>query len=205
MHQTSYPQILLSSKLGDGGFYKRYQGEKSNSIFAFTSSKLDYICSVRDDIVSLGLKASPLKLMKSGYKESSFSYTFRTLTDKRLTEIYNLSTSETISFLNKEGLIRLYLDDGSYHKNRHFGHLYCNSFSEDESKLLIDAFYRFYPVKKCKLRIDKKKDGRKYFYIYLPTYVMKEFTVDVLHFLQEKNIESLKYKAGIPSQTIERV
>ena len=98
--------------------------------------------------------------------------------------------------LDKQGLVYYFLDDGTFHQKKHFGHLYCNTFSDEEVETLIDVFYKFYPQKRCSKRIDKKKDGRQYPYIYIPVVVMNEFREDIYNFLTENDIVSLKYKIG---------
>ena len=114
-----------------------------------------------------------------------------------------MSIDEILDSLDLHGLILYYLDDGSLHKRKHFMHIYCNCFNYDETEHLIDIIYKFFPIKRCSHRFDKKKDGRKFNYIYIPTAVAYEFSIVVYKFLVDNNISSLLYKAISPSQTIE--
>ena len=107
-----------------------------------------------------------------------------------------MSTIEILHKLDIQGLVYYFLDDGTYHQRKHFGHLYCNTFSDDEVEVLIDVLYKFYPQKRCTKRFDRKKDGRQYPYIYIPVVVMNEFKKDIKNFLEENNIDSLMYKVG---------
>ena len=195
-------QFLYSAKLGDGCFYRR--SPKHNYLFQFTSYNKEYIDFAFKHLKELGYFPNKVREMKSGYKEGSSGHYFQTRVHKDFTYVANLSIKETIERLNLEGLIFLYLDDGSFHKNKHTGHLYCNTFSEEEASALIDKFYAFYSVKKCTLHWDKKRSGKKYPYIYIPVSVMNLFKHDIKELISKNSLNSFMYKVGLPSQTTEK-
>lgn len=197
--------IILSGKLGDGCIFKNNEGQKDYNI-SFVSKNLDYLTYKRDELSKV-VKVSNLRKQKSGYKEGAFSFTFTTYMSTLVTNVANLSVTECIEALTKESFIMFYLDDGTYHQKKHFMHLYCNEFTELEVESLISKVYSLYPYKRCSLRWDKKKDGRKYPYIYIPVKTASEIKKDVENFLIKNEIYSLLYKVGVdsPSETIENI
>ena len=192
-------QLLYSLKLGDGCFVTQCKDEnnpKPNYYLMATSINLDYISHKKSQLDKLGVTTQPLHTGKSGYKDTSIIYSFGTRNHYLISVVGNMRTIDILNSLNVEGLIYLFLDDGTYHQKKHFGHIYCNTFSDEEVETLIDVIYKFYPQKRCVKRIDRKKDGRQYPYIYIPVAVMNEFKKDIQQFLEENNISSLKYKVG---------
>lgn len=204
--KKKYCQALLSSKLGDGGFYKNGNGDY---YFGFVCKELMYLKFKRDFILKRNRKlrllgSEPITKVFSGYKEGSYSYSFRTNRHRSLKSIAEMSVEEAIDNLDLDGLIMFYLEDGTYHKNKHFMHIYCNTFTIEECNYLIEKIYKFYPIKKCAIRYDRKKDGRKYPYIYIPVSVSNIFKLDVLEFIRLNDLACFLYKVGdSPSTTIE--
>lgn len=200
--KESINQVLISGKLGDGGMYKC----KSNVNYyaQYVSTCIDYLNYKRDELIKHGIECREIKEQPSGYKKGATSNVFGTRVHKKITQVAEISIKESIDAMSLEGLIMLYLDDGSYHQRKRFMHLYCNEFSDEETNYLIEYFYDKYPEKKCSLRRDNKKDGRSYPYIYIPVSVANSFKIDVEDFLVRNNIVSLLYKVGNqPSTTIE--
>lgn len=195
-------QFLYSSKLGDGCFYRRK--ESHTYLFQFTSYNKEYIDFMHKEFDKLGYFPQSIKRVYSGFKNGSEGYYFHTRVHEDFNYVSSLSIKEAISMLDKEGLIFYYLDDGSYHKNKNFGHIYCNTFTVDEVNCLIDKIYELYPIRKCTIHWDKKRDGRKYPYIYIPVSVMDAFKSDIKNMLDICDLKSFYYKIGLPSQTTEK-
>ena len=191
-------QLLLSAKLGDGCYIK----QRVNASLSFNSVALNYLIHKKIILEKNGINTSHLSYGYSGYKLKKKIPRFYTKVDERLTEIYNMSKLECIQQLNKIGLIYLYLDDGSIHKRNGTGHIYCNSFSIEETETLINKIYELYPIKRASINYDRKKDGRCYPYVYIPKIVMIDFVKDVKNFLNKYDINDMLYKTVIPSTTI---
>ena len=192
-------QLLYSLKLGDGSFVtqcKDKSNPKPNYYLMATSINLDYISHKKSQLDHLGIITHPLHTGKSGYKDTSIIYNFSTRNHHLISRVGNMNTIDIINSLNIEGLVYLFLDDGTFHQKKHFGHICCNTFSDVEVETLIKVMYKFYPQKLCSKRVDRKKDGRQYPYIYIPVAVMNEFRKDVGKFLKDNHIESLMYKVG---------
>ena len=200
--QRKYSQVLLSSKLGDGCFIKN----GTEYCFSFVCKFEDYLDYKLDCLRAIGLpfRDNPKAITKSGYKEGAYSHNFLSRNHPKLTEIACLDKKKAIKHLNREGLIMYFLEDGSYHQRKHFMNLYCNSFTAEEVEALIEKIYELYPIKKAVKRMDRKRDGRAFPYLYLPVGVANIFKLDIRDFLLKNNISSLLYKTGIsPSTTIE--
>jgi len=107
-----------------------------------------------------------------------------------------MSNMDAIDLLTKKDLILWYLDDGSYHINKKTMHLYSNMFNKEESIKLIDKITNLFNIDP-RLRIDRKKDGREFYYLYFRRKMVKVFRPTVEKFLRKNNIDDLLYKAGI--------
>ena len=197
-------QLLLSLKLGDGCFITQRKTLSKTYYLKVNSINSDYLGYKESVLNKYGIATKPIKC-QSGYNKESNIKGFTTLTVSEVSEIGNMSISNIIKDLDILGLTYYYLDDGSLHKHKHFMHLYCNSFSIDESKELVDKIYEIFPQKKCSLHFDRKKDGRVFPYIYIPCSVSKVFTLYVRKFLLDNDINSMLYKTFLPSQTIENI
>lgn len=209
MKTEKYNQLLLSGKIGDGCYVTQTSeklrfGEYRYSM-SFTSKNLDYLAHKKLELKKLGVVTGKFKKVESGYKKGNFSSVFYTRVHPYLTKIGNISILECVNNLNMKGLIYYYLDDGTYHQKRHFMQLYCNTFNEEEVNALIEKIYEIYPIKRCSKRWDRKKDGRKYPYLYIPVSTSNIFKEDVKNFLINNDIPSMLYKSGSPSTTIESV
>ena len=114
-----------------------------------------------------------------------------------------MSRIEIIDSLDYFGFLIYYFDDGSYHKSHDTMHIYCNSFTPEEVEHLKKSIYRLFPYKECRSRVDKKKDGRQYPYLYIP----KDTTIEIVNYYRdfianEPLLHCMSYKLGVPSQTI---
>jgi len=185
--------MALNAKLGDGGIYK----SGVNCYLYFSSTSLDLLSYKREMCKKAGLKPSDFEFGTSGYGGKKKVYNFRTRNSEKITPFKYMDTKDAIDLIDKESLILWYLDDGSLHKRKKFVHLYCNTLTEDEVQYLIDKIYQLYPYKKCALRWDRKKDGRKYPYIYMSAVTARYFLKDVAEFIDNNDIPSMSYKAAI--------
>jgi len=191
--------ISKNAKLGDG--HLSVSSPTSNARAAFNGKNVEWVSFKRDLAIELGYKVSRLKEAHSGYHKGSKLVKFSTKVDKRLTSAYKKEKCKVIELLTKEDLVVWYIDDGSWHKNKKTMHLYCNMLTGKELNTLISLIDGYYGVKPTK-RLDKKKDGREYPYLYFPRKLVELFKVDVKCFLEKHQLNSLLYKIGETSETI---
>ena len=191
----SLMQLLYSLRLGDGGFVT--QSERTLNYYLMVSSvSSQYLVFKKTMLESGGVVTRPLKEAKSGYKSSSVVYRFETRNHTLISAVARMSVKDVVTSLDKEGLALYFLDDGTFHQRKHFGHLYCNTFNSDEVNTLIEVMFKFYPMKRCAIRYDRKKDGREYPYIYIPVPVMAEFKKDVKAVIDKYGLTDYLYKTG---------
>ena len=205
MQSKEIHPLLLSGKLGDGGFARNRTHRKvPDSSIAFVSINLDYIQHKWQSLREY--RPGKINVQKSGYKVGATSFRFATRQHPDVTYVEQLSNAEAVQMLTRESFIYYYLDDGTYHQRKHFMHLYCNTFEPEAVEALIARIADLYPVKPSALRWDRKSDGRAFPYLYIPVATAKEVAADVRDFLTANAIPSLLYKAGVavpPSETIE--
>ena len=184
--------LLLTAKVGDGHIFTQ-KGWHDKHCARFMGTNLELIsCKAR--LLGRSDKIYKLRQNPKAYGSKPVYY-FQTKCSEEATRIKSLSYSSAIKEMGREELVVWYLDDGSFHKNKRFMHLYSNCLSEQETILLINKFSDLYGTPP-RLRIDKKKDGRSFFYIYLGTELTKRFSRDVEKFLKEHDVSSLNYKIG---------
>ena len=188
-------QILYSLRLGDGSFVTQSQTTK-NYYLMVSSVSLQYVSFKKTMLERFGVITQSLRESKSGFKSSSIIYSFGTRNHPLISKVASMSVKEVVSSLNKEGLSLYYLDDGTFHQKKHFGHLCCNTFTSEEVESLIDVLFRLYPIKRCSARYDRKKDGRAYPYVYIPVSVMREFKKDIKSTIDKYELTDFKYKIG---------
>jgi len=193
-------QLLISGKLGDGCLVRR--NENSNAFIMFNSTTMDYLIHKKVELEKAGIGTTRITYGTSGYIKNKKIPKFTTRVDKRITKVYDMSKLECIKNLDKIGLIYLFLDDGSLHKKKLFGNIYCNTFNDIEVSELINKINYYYPLANAKKLYDRKKDGRCYPYIIIHKLGMLEFLKDIQEFVIKYDINDMFYKAGLPSTTI---
>lgn len=193
-------QLLYSGKLGDGCIVR--QSPTSNASILFNTINMDYLVHKKCILEQNDISTSHITYGTSGYKKGRLIPRFSSRVDERITKVANMSKLECIKALDKQGLIYLFLDDGSLHKHKLFGNIYCNSFNDEEIQALIDKIYELYPGTRCSKLYDRKKDGRVYPYISIKKVTMFDFLIDIRKFVEKYDIQDMFYKAGIPSTTI---
>lgn len=197
-------QLLLSLRLGDGSFITQNKTENKNYHVITSSINKDYIEYKRNVLEQNGIFVRSMKC-SSGYKKSSQIFGISTRISKEISIVGNLSITDCINNLDMTGLIMLYLDDGSLHKNKHTMHLYCNSFKDGDVLALVEKIHELLPQKSVSVYFDRKRDGRVFPYLYFPRCVVDTLNIYVRDFLIQNNINSLLYKTFLPSQTVESI
>ena len=193
-------QLLISGKLGDGCLVK--QSDASNAIIMFNTICYDYLIHKKVILEKNNIRTSRITYGKSGYKKDRKIPRFSSFVDPRITKVYDTSVLDCIKALNKIGLMYLFLDDGSLHKKKRFGNIYCNTFTEEEVEALVAKIWELYPIKRCSKLFDRKKDGRVYPYVSIKRDTMEAILLDLQKFVKEYDIKDMFYKAGLPSTTI---
>lgn len=194
-------QLLLTSRIGDGNIARN-----GKNMYIYYSSVLQDYMLYKHKVISTEYPCADVKLKDNskGYNKHGTIYYFSTYTNEKFNKLAEMSKETIIESLDYFGYLMYYLDDGAYHKAHRTMHLYCNSFTDSEVDRLIQKIYELFPIKPCRKRVDKKKDGRSYPYLYVPVDTVKAIIAYYKDFmLNEPLLHCMLYKLGLPSQTIE--
>ncbi|MCM3314855.1 hypothetical protein M3626_20885 [Psychrobacillus sp. MER TA 17] len=186
-----FSRVGKNARLGDGGLTCTHK----NAHATFYSTELQILGLKREMCLKEGIEISDLKTQLSGYGGTKTIYRFGTRVNEALTDVYDASIDDVINDIDEEDLILWYLDDGSWHKSRNTMHLYCNMFDDRETELLAVRIEEMYGVKPVK-RIDRKKDGREFNYLYFPRHLVAIFRPIVKRYIVEKGLTDFFYKVG---------
>ena len=188
-----YNRIGKNARLGDGCLFI---GKSSrNASISFVSTDKDVLAFKKKLCDQEGLTHSDYGTQKSGYGGTKTIWNFAVRTDERLTEVHDLAIDELISDLDEVDIYMWLIDDGSWHKNQHLFHLYCNMLDDTETNLLINQIGKLFGVKPT-MRKDRKKDGRSFNYLYFPRRLTAIVRPKFKKFLIESNLPSMYYKFG---------
>jgi len=185
--------ILYNAKLGDG--FMHMNNNNVNAKMGFMSKNLEYLLYKLKMCLESGFSCTDISMGVSGYTGSADIYRFYVRVSPAITSVYKTPVEDVLRDLSKEDLAVWFLDDGSYHRRRNTMHLYCNSLSEDQVVVLQDRIFELYGTMP-NLYWDKKKDGRKYPYLYYPRELVKKAQEDVISVIRSNSLYSMNYKTG---------
>jgi hypothetical protein len=184
--------IFINARLGDGCYFK-YKTCKHWSI-SFSGVEKNWI--EHKHVISKSnnkVYKRPQSLKAYGTKPIYFLH----MTSCEVDCYAIMSIEEIINKMEIEDVIALYFDDGSWHKKKHFMHIYTNSFNKDENLFLIKKLKELLDIN-CKLRLDKKKTGKEYFYLALSvsdSNILKGIINDYI--ISYPNLSCFNYKIGL--------
>lgn len=188
-----YNRIGKNARLGDGCLFI---GKSSkNAAISFVSTDKDVLAFKKKLCDQEGLTHAEYGTQRSGYGGTKTIWNFAVRTDERLTEVHDLAIDELINDLDEIDIYMWLIDDGSWHKNQHLFHLYCNMLDDNETNLLINQIYKLFGVKPT-MRKDRKQDGRSFNYLYFPRRLTAIVRPKFKKFLIENNLSSMYYKFG---------
>jgi hypothetical protein len=142
-----------------------------------------------------GFAVSRWGTQASGYGGTKTIYNINTKSHAKIKEASDVGVEALINDLTKEDMYLWYLDDGSWHIKNNTMHLYSNMLNEEQSNLLIKRIGDIYGIDP-RLRVDRKKDGRAFFYLYFPRELVKLFRPEVKEYVIAAGIDTMFYKFG---------
>lgn len=188
-------QVILTSRLGDGCLYK--ERKMLNYYYVTNSKSLEYITFKKEllgNLVTENIKY----LAKNGYSQT-YIYSLRSITNPAFKIIKNAPLENILNQLNDLGLALWFYDDGSLHKTKEYYNLYTNKFTlEEHENILVPYFENLGLIPK--IRIDRKKDGRVFYYLSFSKY---EGAYYITCILKKYLIEYYSYKIW-SSETIQK-
>lgn len=110
----------------------------------------------------------------------------------KLTQINNLTIEDFYLWL---------IDDGSFHKTKHFMNLNSHALTRAEN---IELSYFLWHTHGIETRVypEKKKDGRLFWYQYIPAAQVESILPEFKQFIITHNLYGFEYKVGKTSSTI---
>lgn len=199
----SSKQLIYEAKIGDGHITMPNLSGKST--VRYSSIYEDYML-YKHGIIGKDISCSDVKISNNsaGFNKRGVIYHFSSHVSEFIGSVWNCDIVDIINNLDYFGFLMYYFDDGPYHKRANTMHIYCNTFSEIEVDTLINKVYTLFPIKCPTKQVDRKKDGREYPYIYIPTTTTREIVKFYMDFVSNRPLlHCMLYKLGSPSQTIE--
>lgn len=190
-------QVLLTGKFGDGCLHKN---KEANANFMYTTN------SINKEIVEfkknlLGNLASPAKIrsyINKGFK-NNIIYAGGSKSSYLITQFYNEDWKESLEKMDDLGLALWFYDDGSLHKTKHFYNLNTQKFSKEDNEYIAEVFKRKWEIIAIPT-IEKKKDGREFWYLRIRKY---EGAFKISEILNKYYLNCYSYKI-ISSETIQK-
>lgn len=186
-----FSRMAKNAILGDGSV----KDNKTTAVITYYSTDLKLLKHKVKLLKEEGIDIACWGTQKSGYGGTKKIYNLRAVASKTVKEASDVGIESLLQDLDKEDLYLWYLDDGSWHKNANTMHLYSNMLTEEQSNILIDRIEELYGIK-ARLNVDRKKDGRSFYYLYFPRELVKVFRPELKEYLIQHKIDTMYYKFG---------
>ena len=177
-------QVFLTGRLGDGCIVT----SNSNSTYYTTNCKykeyIDFKASLLGDLYKNARKQE-----ENGFAKTPI-YIMRSKSVSLLKEIKNLDIETVVNNLDKLGIALWFYDDGSLHKRKLFYNLNTHKFSKEINEEIFIPFFHKYGIYP-KLRIERKKDGREFYYLSIGKF---DGAVEISKILEEYPVSCYNYK-----------
>ena len=183
-------QVFLTARLGDGCIHHT----KSNSWIYTTNCKHIEYLEFKKSLIG---KGNISILPRNGYSKTPI-YQMYGGAFPSLELIKNLPLKEVLNNLDYLGLILWFYDDGSLHKTKLFYNLNTQGFSEEVNKELFVPFFLKFGIK-AKPTIERKKDGREFWYLRVGKY---DGAYEISELLNKYKVNCFDYKVW-SSETIQ--
>lgn len=154
-------QVILTGTFGDGGIRRTIKtGNYTTSckMKDYLEFKLNLLGDLSNGITYVD---------KNGYSQT-YIWTLRTIPTKEIKEIHDKSLLEKLNLLDELGIALWMYDDGSIHKKHKFYNLNTHSFSESDNQIISNFLNEKLGIY-SRVMIERKKDGRIFYYLHIPT------------------------------------
>ena len=186
-------QVLLTSPFGDGCISMQASGRSKYSTNCINEEYIDFKMKLLGDICNK--KKSDINM---GYKQNII-HSFATKPMQEISDLNSLPLEKRLSMLDDLGLAMWFYEDGALHKKNMFYNLNTHSFSEEVHRDVLVPYFRNKGLL-ADVYTDRKKDGRKFFYLYFGKHYG---AYDITQLLQKYPIDCYSYKRW-PSETIQK-
>lgn len=186
-----FSKVVKNARIGDG----MVTNYKTVASVTYISTDLSLLRYKEKLLMEEGVGITVKKTQASGYGGKKTIYVYTSESSPAFKETAEASLEDILKDLTKEDLYIWYLDDGSWHIHRRTMHLYSNVLNKEQTNLLIERIGSLYGIKP-RIRIDRKQDGRQFYYLYFPRKLVRLFRPEVESFIERHNLETMYYKVG---------
>lgn len=183
-------RLAINARLGDGML-----GKGKNANITYVSTDKSLLKHKERLLLAEGYEGIRWGTQPSGYGGTKTIHNLRTSVDAKATQVRETSLEDILRSIDEQDLIMWYLDDGSWHIKRHTMHLYSNMLDAEQVQILVERIEQLYGIAP-RVRIDRKKDGRTFFYLYFPRKLVEKFRPIVRQYLIDNKLSTLYYKVG---------
>lgn len=158
-------QVILTGKFGDGCL-STPKSCIDNSLYSSSCIYEEYVDYKMNLLGELAGTKSYTAI--NGYSKKPI-WRFHTHVHPDITVIKNMDIENSLNLMDDLGLALWFYDDGSLHKTKHFYNLNTQVFSEEINRDLLVPFLSKFNIK-AKPTIERKKDGKEYWYLRIGRY-----------------------------------
>ncbi|MBQ9392012.1 MAG: hypothetical protein IJU02_07495 [Lachnospiraceae bacterium] len=161
-------QVLITGKFGDGCLVPnsraKYHPEINFNYYYSTNSIHKEYIEYKKKLLGNLCITSINEIMNMGFKPAPI-YRISSICSKAITEIACEDLNISLDRMNELGLALWFFDDGSLHKIKYFYNLNTQRYSKEVVENIIAPFLknRFSII--AKPTIERKKDGREFWYL----------------------------------------
>lgn len=120
----------------------------------------------------------------------TYIYSLSSYAHEDFRKIHCLSLEDKLELLTDLGVALWFYDDGSLHKKNMFYNLNTHSFSKEDNEIISKFLNKKYNLRSRVIH-EKKKDGRIFWYIYIPA---TGGAITISNILKKYYVEEYKYK-----------
>lgn len=188
---VTFSRIAKNALLGDGSIIRN----KNGGSIHFMSTDIKLLKYKENMLIKEGYEGMRWGTQPSGYGGDKTIYNISVYSSAKALDVLNADIYDIIKSLDKEDLFLWYMDDGSWHIHRNTMHLYSNGLDKGQSEALMDRIKEIYGIRP-NLRIDRKQDGRWFYYLYFPRDLVRLFRPEFKGYVMAAGIDTMYYKFG---------
>lgn len=192
-------QTTLTAIFGDGCISFRTDKSKL-PVMHFSSINKDYMQFKKEMLGDLSTGNILVSAnAKSSYANCKPIYSLHTISHTELLDFKFREDEENLKLMTELGLAMWFYDDGSLHKTKHFYNLNTHSFTKEFQEDVFVPWFKELGIE-VRLRPDRKKNGKEYWYLYIPPHKGGKYINELL---KKYPIPSMSYKTW-SSETISK-
>lgn len=186
-------QVLITGRFGDGSL----RAPSANYYYSANSVEKDiveYKKNLLGDLCPSEIKSS----INKGFK-ANIIYSIRSYSLPRITQLAVKEPLELLEEMDELGLALWIYDNGSLHKRGMFYNICTHCYSESDNYKIAETLKRKFNIEAIPT-IERKKDGREFWYLRVPKYKGAFYVSEVMR----KYLPESLHRKCISSETIQK-